>query len=107
LMPMDKTTGLELYDFDRTTGIVSNAVLLDSLNVIYGAAFSPDNSKLYVTCEDPVAKENSIRQYDLSNNADLTILDSRPYSAVYTPISAFADMKLAPDGKIYINATKK
>ncbi len=99
-MPFEKMTGVQLFDFDPATGLVSNPVLLDSLNMCQGAAFSPDNSKLYVTCVDD-AGEKSLVQFDLGNNMARTVLFTGDYT---TPFYEYVDMKLAPDGKIYMGA---
>ena len=41
----------QYFDFNKSTGIVSNAVdiVTDSIYQYYGVSFSPDNSKLYIT----------------------------------------------------------
>src|SRR6202012_2432833 len=59
------TAGSELCTFDPATGTVSNAVLLttdNTLHITYGAAFSPDNTKLYT--EDTYTGD--ITQYDVT-----------------------------------------
>ena len=43
------TGGFELYDFDNSTGILSNRVVLASTNFAYGCEFSPDSKKVYGT----------------------------------------------------------
>ncbi|MCX6230028.1 MAG: gliding motility-associated C-terminal domain-containing protein [Bacteroidetes bacterium] len=40
---------LELFDFNNSTGVVSNPILLGTNEEFYGVEFSPDNSKLYAT----------------------------------------------------------
>ncbi len=63
----------ELFDFDNTSGSVTNAVYLNSLagpcSSVYGVEFSPDNSKLYGSIGTP----STILQWDvtLSSSADL------------------------------------
>ncbi|MEX0813507.1 MAG: gliding motility-associated C-terminal domain-containing protein [Chitinophagales bacterium] len=42
-----RTVGFELYDFDRSTGIVSNPINLGQGGSCYGVAFSPNNNLLY------------------------------------------------------------
>lgn len=51
----------ELFDFDNSTGIVSNQVLIGNNEEFYGVEFSPDNSKLYITVVSPAI----IYQFDL------------------------------------------
>lgn len=83
--------GLELYDFNPETGRVSNPLLLDdfALSKFYGAEFSPDNSKMYVT-----AFPYLLYQYDL-NALDI------PASRLVVGSVGVSPLKLAPDGKIY------
>lgn len=84
---------LAVFDFNATTGEVSNPVILDSIMnagydpFFYGAAFSPDNSKLYVQSE---------RLYQFDMNAS-NIIASRDTIGDL----AFSQLKLGPDNKIY------
>lgn len=85
--------GVEIYDFDRSTGQLSNAMVLSehttvSSDAYYGTAFSPDNSKVYVTSD-------SMFQFDLSSNNTSTIVSSKTF------IDFGHDLKRAPDGKMY------
>lgn len=85
----------ELFDFDHTTGIVSNATTFKSTNYNspYGVEFSPDGSKLYVNSTlNPTAK---IYQIDLADNNAVTLIGASksPYAGA---------MQLGPDGKIYV-----
>lgn len=84
--------GLELFDFDGTTGTVRNAQVIDDMNV-YGGAFSPDGSKIYAQA---VTAPGGIYQYDLSNNNPLSTKTFIGTSGQY------ADMKLSPDGQLYV-----
>ncbi len=81
--------GIQLFDFDPYTGIVSNRVVLDENAGYYGLAFSEDNSKLYG--HNPV----SIFQFDLS------VSDPSISKFALGKPSSYTDLKLAPDGKIY------
>ncbi len=96
--------GVELFNFDPATGIVSSSIGIISQGSTYngknddpyGACFSADNSKLYVQ------NYQSIYQYDLSvlNIADII-------NSAYTIDSSgdyyITDMRLGPDAKIYFN----
>lgn len=86
--------GVEVYDFDHTTGLVSNAQILDSI-AAYGGTFSPDGSKVYVQA---VTFPGTVYQYDLSA--------AEPSASKINlgPSGQYTDMKLAPDGKIYFGA---
>lgn len=83
--------GVEVFDFDGSTGMVSNPRLLDTI-CVYGGAFSPNGNKVYV---QEVSVPGNVYQYDLNeenpNNVKTFLGNSGQY----------ADMKLAPDGAIY------
>ena len=87
----------ELLDFNNSTGIVSNPILLQIPQFLsaYGVEFSPDGSRLYV-CTDSF---NWLDQYDLSSGNPATIINSRV--TVGTISGGGASLQLAPDGKIY------
>ncbi len=88
--------GVEVFDFDYTTGAVSNAVLLDS-GSHYGGAFSPDGSKVYAG-STAVMNTGSIAQWDLD------AANPKTSKTVLGPAGQYTDMKLGPDGKIYFGA---
>jgi PKD repeat protein len=97
--------GLDIFDFDRCTGALSNPIesgpFSDPIKEAGGATASLDSRYLYVS-------NNSILyQFDLSNN---NILDSKTTIATYDGFvdpfpTTFYQMVLAPDGKIYMFAT--
>jgi len=89
--------GTELYDFDPTTGTVSNCQVLNSTTSNYGAEFSPDNTKLYTE----QWSAGSVVQYDISLSSTSAIIASA--TTVVSGSSAYGDLKLAPDGKIYLS----
>ena len=92
----------ELFDFNKTTGLLSNLVKLrtDSLAVgLYGVSFSPDNSKLYITSW---MNNDRIYQYDLSSGNQGVILASKTIIASHNGGPWYMAMQLGPDGKIYI-----
>ncbi|SFN86329.1 gliding motility-associated C-terminal domain-containing protein [Bizionia echini] len=102
------SNGLDLFDFDVTTGMLSNSarITIPGINNRpYGAEFSPTSEILYVTASNdffgngdtnPSSHQSVLLQYDLtagdiSNSA--FILDSRNgYRSA---------LQLGPDGKIY------
>jgi PKD repeat protein len=88
---------VEYFDFDNTTGIVSNWVDLQWLPVynFYGCSFSPDNSKLYVSS---MLNGNGIYQFDLSAGSPASVIASRKKIA---DTHNFFSLQLAVDGKIY------
>jgi gliding motility-associated-like protein len=87
--------GGELYDFDNSTGLVSNVITLATGVQRYGACFSPDNSKLYLT---DGWQGKAIIQYDMA-------AANIPASAVTVGTTAafyIGSVQNAPDGKIYV-----
>lgn len=85
-----------LYNFDKTTGIVSNPVQVVQNQSPYGIEFSPDDSRLYVSYEDSSSGNGELWQF--------TITD--PSIANTTGIRLSADaqsttLQLGPNGKIY------
>jgi hypothetical protein len=90
---------VELYDFNNTTGIVSNPLIMPTLNgQPWGVEFSPDGSKFYASFMNNSGNDN-LYQYDVCAGSNSAIAAS-----VFTISSAgsFAAMQRAPDGKIYI-----
>jgi|GEM_PF-369503 len=95
--------GTELYDFDPSTGIVSNCRVLDSIdNSSYGADFSPDNTKVYAHQVDATTGNGVISQYNITLPTAAAIRASR-IDVANVPGGFETNMKLAPDGKIYVN----
>lgn len=90
---------LQLFDFNASTGVVSNPItLLDFPSddeSVYGVEFSPNSKLLYVSLIG-----NAVYQYDLQAGSSTDVINSqlqltslpRPYGA----------LQLATDGKIYI-----
>jgi len=103
---------VEVYDFDNSSGKVSNLVSSTSGQFVHvnGVEFSPDNSKLYFTITplgdgtnflyqvnlddaDPFASPFIVHQFDVQQNG--------------TADSLFGALQLATDGKIYAAKFKK
>ncbi len=105
LPPPMESVGIELYDFDPATGVVSNPMIVDSIPA-YGVCFSPDNSKLYATSGFAGLWGFGLHQYDISlpTPADIiaskTLLDTGIVSD--TVIEQFTNPRLGPDGKVYV-----
>lgn len=88
--------GIYLYDFDNSTGIISNGfdLSVNHFDSFYGVEFSPDNTKLYGT------GWAGVFQFDLATNPierDL-IYAGKPSSMYQT----FYQSLLGSDDKIYI-----
>jgi gliding motility-associated-like protein len=80
-----------LFDFDNGSGMATNPRNISPIWGSYGAEFSPDNSKLYVN-------DGTVAQLDLSSNNTDTIIASR----TNVGNAPSAQLKLGPDGKIYL-----
>ncbi len=85
----------EVFDFNKSTGIVSNPISLGSTGANpYGLEFSPDNSKIYTSNS---ASPAFIKQWDLCAGSPAAIAASGTgivNANVYS-------LQLASDGKIY------
>ena len=80
-----------LYDFDNVTGAIHNEIVLLSSTSVYGADFSADSKKLYVS------NLNRIVQFDLEA-ANISVSQT----IVHQQNNFLGAIQLGPDGKIYI-----
>ncbi len=69
--------GSKLFDFNLLTGDLNNMIVLSTDSLEYGCAFSPDNSKLYVTLTFTPGYGIHISQYDITSNDSATIVASK------------------------------
>jgi len=93
---------LELFDFDNSTGQISNPITINySQYGAYGIAFSPDNSKIYAS----IFGTGSLYQYDLSTNIASSIIASQSTIIDSLTSDNIGALQLAPNGKIYVSAT--
>lgn len=93
---------VELYDFDRSTGVVSNAVMLrDPISLSargpYGLEFSPNEKYLYIS-GGLFSAYSSLYQVKLEPDRNNTITKS---TLIDTGL-IFGALQSAPDGKIYL-----
>lgn len=111
--------GVDILDFDNTTGVVSNGqpVYLSSepygaFPGPYGVEFSPNSTMLYISQEyfDNVDADNFsiLLQYNISFSSLAAIQSSK--TIIYRRRSNFATgsfgtLQLAPDGKVYMAET--
>ena len=93
----------ELLDFDNTTGMVSNPVVIPcpvssgSLPYYsYGVEFSPDGSKLYVSADNC----KNLYQYDVNAGSAASIIASAKVVGT-TASSSISQLQLGPDKKLY------
>jgi PKD repeat protein len=87
----------QLYSFNSTNGIISNAFKLPLRRLSIGAEFSADSKLLYVGDVFPGA--HKIYQYDVSTYNASAILNSKYEMNVGTTVGS---MQLGPDNKIYV-----
>lgn len=91
---------VELFDFDNSSGVVSNALSLPAEGNDYGVSFSPDHSKLYITVDWPPWGKDKLYQFDLSSGIPDTIIDSK--TIIDSGYYHYGALQLGPDGKIYM-----
>ncbi|MDR1746168.1 MAG: hypothetical protein LBR49_02725 [Tannerella sp.] len=108
---------LDVYDFDNRTGVLFNrrelANTVTGIGTPYSACFSPDGNQLYVSGYKNISSTEYclVRQYSI-DGVNLVSRDSIQYWD-YGTTAAGEDkgggLKLAPDGKIYVeqNGTNK
>jgi hypothetical protein len=107
---------LEVFDFDKSTGIITNCFQPIKPNnnhaCVYGVEFSSDNTKLYVHGNFSLGPNIPyLAQYDLSAgggntdsvNASLKIIHEDTIPPV---ICAARGLQIGPDGKIYLGSNK-
>ena len=102
---------IELYNFDRCSGIISSSSNVEpfrSMNpypYYFSAAFSPDDSKLYVV---NIAYLNQPGQNDTLFQFDLTAPNISASKQVIAVLPSYergaGNLKLAPDNKIYLTS---
>lgn len=95
---------IEVFDFNRATGIISNPISLpmDTPNAGYGVCFSPDNTKFYITEGMNPGTSFKIYQYDLSSGNAATIIASRKFlGEVVNQYFRIGDLQIGPDNRIY------
>ncbi|MEO8085670.1 MAG: T9SS type A sorting domain-containing protein [Bacteroidota bacterium] len=91
---------LELFDFDNSTGIISNPVTFPTTYFYpYGVEFSSDNSKFYIA-QSGVGAATGIYQFDMLAGSGAAIIASG--QLVGTTSNQYqGPLQLGPDGKIY------
>ena len=91
------STQIELFDFNNTTGIISNAIIWNytfQVTLIYGVEFSPNGKVLYVSDLEGLV------QYDITQSTPLAIENS----AYQVSTGNNTSLQLGIDDKIYVNA---
>lgn len=97
---------IDLFDFDRCTGLFSNAKLIQTPDSMFamGVAFSPNSRFLYVT-----ATTNAYQFDTEAPDIAASQVHIAHWDSTYSPFPPFATMfdiaQLAPNGKIYIGTS--
>ncbi len=90
----------ELFDFDNTTGILSNPITMPGFPDAYGCEFSPDEHYLYAVNR----WDNEVHQWDLYELPNATNFLNSHETVGWLGPQSYGDggaVQLAPDGKIY------
>ena len=101
--------GLQLFDFDTKTGTVSNPQTLHNqnrpnFNSYYGAEFSPDGQKLYLSVKDQITNMQ-LWQFNLAAGSLSNIINTKTILNNMTVIGGtggYYALQLAKNGKIYV-----
>jgi hypothetical protein len=102
---------LELFDFNDSTGIISNSLMLNSGGnmLVYGASFSPDNSKLYVSYpfDSQVTIGGKLYQFNILAGSSSDIIASKTLIYYSNGISKyhFLGIQIGLNNKIYLAET--
>jgi gliding motility-associated-like protein len=98
--PIDTAAMAELYDFNSTTGVLSNLIRLpyqSTSSDSYGCEFSGDGMKVYISLKNT----QKIFQWDLCSGNPFSIANS---SVIIGTSSLYlGTLQRASDGKIYVS----
>jgi hypothetical protein len=106
LAKMCPLTGFDLWDFDRSTGVISNYRHL-TIEAEYhrcGVGISPNSRFAYLSCADSLWQVD-LWEEDLS--VGLELIDTLDLSADPSTITNFGYQQLGPDCKIYMNTIRQ
>lgn len=95
-----RAQGIELFDFDNSTGVVSNPKLISNPVGLYGVSFSPNNKYLYCAGGSP----SILCQYDITlpTAADIRASEVTIFKNSNTDYILDA-LQIGPDEKIYVS----
>ncbi len=100
---------VELFDFDHTTGVLSNPVTFNPTNLrgptppgsLYGLEFSPDSKLLYITANDFRYDTSFLYQVDITSHNAATITASRQLISAGM-INSIGNVQSGPDRQLYV-----
>jgi gliding motility-associated-like protein len=98
---------LEVFDFNTTTGFVSNPITIFAQgfqNQTYGVEFSPNSNLLYTQTATGTQAGSFIYQFDLSSNNQSSIIASQTTLYNYQIYNA-KGLQIGPNNRIYIAGT--
>lgn len=87
---------VELFDFNTTTGVVSNPIQLNNYDTPYGVEFSPSGDLLYIS----LFLSGEVFQFDITSNDQATINSTAVL--VGSGSWLYGSLQLAPDNRIYL-----
>ncbi len=98
---------IEMFNFDQSTGVVSNPVIVDTVDVPFrnflSACFSPDGTKVYAASPFlPLLGAAGVNQYDITSGNTSTIVASKT-GVGNTPFAS--DLQIGQDNKIYVSCS--
>jgi hypothetical protein len=89
---------VEVFQFNTSTGVLSNIITLGNLFVPYGVEFSTSNNFLYV-----MERSKKLFQYDLLHNTtDTAINNSKQLIYLANSSANIVALQMAADNKIYL-----
>ena len=97
--------GLQVFDFDRCTGLLSNPVVVpfpSEVSFAAGVAFSPSSRYLYTSATDHLYQFDVTAQRLANSSATVGVFDG--FVEVGVPVN-FYQLMLAPDHKIYMSTS--
>ncbi|MCP4521427.1 MAG: gliding motility-associated C-terminal domain-containing protein [Cytophagales bacterium] len=84
--------GLSLFDFDNSTGRVTNPVSLGNFPFAYGIEFSPDGTVLYAT---QLSGPGKLFKFDLTTNPIAS-------QKIGSNLAVYGALSIGPDERIYV-----
>ncbi len=113
LVCYEELNTVQIFDFDNSTGIISNPITdtnfpnLTGQDGPYGISFSPDNSRLYVGVfgYTTFGGTSYVYQYNMLAGTNAAILASKTVVNTNTTEEIGA-LQIGPDGKIYVAKTE-
>ena len=93
---------VEIFDFDQSTGLLSNTIILNDLNAPEGIEFSPSGQYVYIS-HLTINGLTRISQFDLWAGDSLAIKNSRTIFNLENEenLDGAGNIQLAVNGKIY------